>query len=221
MSYTSLVHRYVAASFDKQLQLADLVGTLDWYFDNAGRLLSFADRYEWHVQILGTESDEANAWLWAWANHASNIPRDLLRASLRMRQAGEQQQIPEFTTPELPLGKINGHSLALIASGVCRANAYYRGPHKGGAVFFLIKDENFPKHDVVPLARIASVFPQVISSLEIPDHRLALMGYLEHFGLVAEIDADRVVVKEGGEPVLIATFDERSRLIRLERTFSN
>ena len=33
----------------------------------------------------------------------------------------------------------------MIASGVCDADAYYRGPYEGGAAFLLIKDERFPR----------------------------------------------------------------------------
>jgi hypothetical protein len=163
-----LFHRHVAFSFDKQLQLAELVGQLNWSFNKPTGLLSFGDRYKWHVQILGTEAYGRNTWLWAWANQASNIPAKQLEASMTMKALGEEQAITEFTTPELPLGEINGHMLCLIASGVCKANAYYRGPYTGGAAFFLIQDDGFPKRKVVPLARIVSVFPQVISALEMP-----------------------------------------------------
>lgn len=113
-----------------------------------------------------------------------------------------------------------GHVLAMIASGVCRADAYYRCTYEGGAAFVLIMDENFPKCTDPPLQRIATVFPQAIALLEIPDHKLALAGYLDHYGLRHEQDGDKIVVKENGEPVLTATFDERNRLTNLETTLA-
>jgi len=217
-SYSTLFHRHVAASFDKQLHLVDLVGELNWSFKRSTGRLSFGDRFHWHVHILGTEAYDSNTWLWAWANEASNLPAELIQAALAMKELGERQQIPEFTTAQLPLGDINGHALSLIASGVCNANGYYRGPYTGGAAFFMIQDANFPKQDTLPLARIPAVFPQVISALEIPNHKLAFLGYLQHYGLDGVQEEDRVVVKASGQPVLTAVFDAQNRLTQLEGT---
>lgn len=167
------------------------------------------------AQLLGTESESSNTWLWAWANTESNIPDHLLVASLSLKDYGEQHGIPELTQSELPLDQIDGHTLALLASGLCDANAYYRCPYDGGALFVLIMDENFPKDPTPPLQRIASVFPQAIASLDIPDHRLALTGYLDHYGLAHEQDGDKIVAKENGEVMLTAAFDKQGRLTNL------
>ena len=207
---------HAAASFDKQLHLAELVEGLDWHLDLATGILSFGDRYAWQVQLLGTESEETQTWLWAWANEASNIPPSLLQAALQLKALGEEQQIPELATPMFPLDGIDGHFLAMLASGVCQADAYYRCPYDGGAAFLLIQDENFPKNTEPPLQRIASVFPQAIASIEIANHRQALAGYLEHYGLVGETEGDTLVVKEDGEAVLTAAFDEQDRLAKLD-----
>jgi hypothetical protein len=217
-TYSSLFHRHVAASFDKQLHLVDLVGELNWSFQKSTGLLSFGDHYHWHVSILGTEAYDSNTWLWAWANAASNLPAELLQAPLAMKDLGQRQQIAEFTTAQLPLDEINGHLLSLIASGVCNANGYYRGPYTGGTAFFIIQDENFPKRDTLPLARIPLVFPQVISALEIQNHKLAFLGYLQHYGLTGVEEGDRVVVMDAGQPVLTAAFDKQNRLTQLEGT---
>lgn len=203
-------------SLDKQIQLADLISELPWHFDTATGLLSFGPRQHWQSQLLGTVSQASNTWLWAWANTASNIPAHLLIASFALKAYGEQHGIPELTTPQLPLDQIDGHTLALLASGICEANAYYRCPYEGGALFVLIMDETFPKCTDPPLQRIATVFPQAIASLEIPDHQLALRGYLDSYGLAHEVVGNQIVVKEGGEPVLTATFDEQNRLTNLE-----
>lgn len=203
-------------SVARQLHLSRLTGLSGWHFDLPTGMLSFGERHRWRTQLLGTESGACNSWLWAWANTESNIPAHLLVASLALRAYGEQHSIPELTTPQLPLDQVDGHTLALLASGICEANAYYRCPYEGGALFVLIMDENFPKCTDPPLQRIATVFPQAIASLDIPDHKLALAGYLDHYGLSHEQDGDKLVVKESGEPVLTATFDELNRLTNLE-----
>jgi uncharacterized protein DUF6882 len=209
---------HVAASFDKQRHLAEFVGELNWHFDVTSGLLSFGEQCRWQVQILGTEADDSQTWLWAWANEESGIPTGLLGSALVLRMLGEAQGIPELAEPEVLLSEVNGHILAMIGSGVCRADAYYRCPYDGGAAFVLIKDENFPRCTEPPLAHIASVFPQAIASLDIPDHKLALTGYLEYYGLAFEEVETQVVVKEESEPVLTASFDELNRLTKLEAT---
>lgn len=213
----TLFTHHAASTFDKQLHLNDLVGELDWHFDLGSGCLSFADRYRWHTQVLGTESEANQTWLWAWANR-SGIAPELLQASLALRDLGWQHGIAELLEAQLPLAEIDGHSLALIASGLLNADAYYRAPYEGGAAFLLITDERFPRCSAPPLARIASVFPQALAALDIPNHKAALAGYLESYGLAFESEPARIVVKEQDEPVLTGTFDEQDRLTHLEIT---
>jgi hypothetical protein len=204
------------AQYDRQYFAIREIGNFAWNIDIRSGILSLGRQYRWPVQLLGTESETSRTWLWAWANDASNIPDHLLTASLTLKAYGEQHGIPELIAPQLLLDQVDSHTLALLASGICEANAYYRCPYEGGALFVLITDENFPKCPDPPLQRIATVFPQAIASLDIPDHRLALTGYLDHYGLAHASEGDTVVVREGGEPVLTATFDGENRLTHLE-----
>lgn len=208
---------HAASAFAKQLHLDDLVGELDWHVDLGSGCLSFGDRYRWQTQVLGTASEINNSWLWAWAN-PSGIAPELLQAALALRDFGEQHGITELVEAQLPLAEIDGHFLALLASGLLDAGAYYRAPYEGGAAFLLITDERFPRCSEPPLGRIASVFPQALAALDIPNHKIALAGYLESCGLAFESEPARIVVKEKDEPVLMATFDEQERLTHLEVT---
>ena len=106
--------------------------------------------------------------------------------------------------------------LSMIASGVCDANAYYRRAIRRRCSVSPIKDERFPRSKEHPLARLAHIFPQAISSLSIPDHRLALTSYLEQCGIAFANEANTVSVIEGSKPALTATFDEHNRLTKLD-----
>jgi hypothetical protein len=204
----------IASSFDKQIHFGTLIDELGWQFNLSNGQISFGEVHRWSIQLLGTESDDT--WLWAWDNKSDDIPTHLLLTSFLMQTVGEQHGIAELTQPEVPLTQIDGHTLALIASGICQANAYYRCPYEGGALFVLIMDENFPKCQEPPLARIALVFPQMIANFEIPNHRLVFSSYLEYYGLAYEQEEDTITVNEGEEQVLTATFDEHNRLTNLE-----
>jgi hypothetical protein len=212
----TLFDRYAPAAFDQQLLLEELAGKSAWSLDLSTGILSFGNQFSWRVQVLGTESHMTNTWLWAWANEASLVPPDLLRASLAMRGFGFLHRITEFMESEIPLGAIDGHYLAMIASGVCQANCYYRAPYDGGAVFLLINDSSFPRNQESPIRRICSVFPQAISTLHIQNHRLAFSGYYEHYGLAFESIGNEMAVKQNGETVLTAIFDGQNRLTELK-----
>jgi hypothetical protein len=200
-----------AAAFDRQAHLAALVGGLDWAIDVPAARLSFGDRHRWAVQFLGTEGHAAGTWRWAWAG-PSALLKPGLAVALALRDSGGA---PEFAAAELPLREADGHALATVAGTLCGANAYYRCPYDGGALFALVADTNFPECPDPPLRRVADVFPQALAALDLPDHRRAFMGHVCHRGLSAAADGDRVIVRAGGES-LTATFDDLHRLARLE-----
>jgi hypothetical protein len=213
----ALVLQYAASVFDRQLHLNELVGELDWNVDLTAGILSFGDRYRWSVQLLGTESEANRTWLWAWANPGDLGP-DLLRAALALQAFGQKHALPEFASPQLSLNTVDGHLLGMIATGMLNAHAYYRAPYEGGAAILLITDEAFPRCPDPPLSRIAEVFPQAIAAFPLPDHKRALEGYLQYYGLACADEYGRIVVREGGEPVLIASFDAQNRLSELHVT---
>jgi hypothetical protein len=109
LTLSRLLNTIAAPSFDKQLHLSQLVGEEDWHFNMASGLLSFGQHLHFQAQLLGTESDHDRTWLWAWANEGSHIPPPLLQAALQMKTLGEEQQIPEFTTPGAMPTALRGH----------------------------------------------------------------------------------------------------------------
>ena len=68
------------------------------------------------------------------------------------------------------------------------------------------------------MQRVLTVFPQAIAAMELPDHREALRGYLGHYGLVPEDEDGCLVLRDGGEELLRAEFDDQNRLTRLTGT---
>jgi hypothetical protein len=207
--------RHVATSFDKQCHFWDIVAGMDWHFEVATGLLSFGDQFHWRADILGTESDGTNTWLWAWANESSQIPESLLHTSLQMKDLAERYQVPELRLPEFPLGEIDGEFIAMLASGECRANAYFRAPYDGGAAFLLIRDERFPPSAKPSLLRVAAIFPQALVTYDIPDHKAALTAHLEHYGLNARTDRNGLTLANDEQSLLTASFDANRHLTRL------
>lgn len=219
MNFDQLFLQHVAASYDKQMALGDLIGDSNWQFNMDAQTLSFGSKFHFKIQVLGTESSYSNTWLWGWANEASGIPPAMLRAGEALRALGAQEQISELTQPEIPLTEqVNGHTLSLIASGVCNGQAYYRGPYEGGAIYMLIRDENFPKQKVKPAIRISTQFPQLISNMPISNHRLAFAHYARFYGAKVTKNGDAITAHFDANNRIEAQFMADNRLESLDVT---
>lgn len=218
VTLATLFDEHVAASLDKQLLLRDRLGQgATWAFSMQRGTLTFNNSLSLAAQILGTESEVSNTWLWAWANTGSNIPARLLRAATQVRSLGQKSKISELVTAQLPLSdRVNGGYFSLIASGVYQADAFYRGPYENGAVFLLIKDPKLKRSVSDPVQRIALVFPQVIATYPVQSHRTAFTRYLAYYRLKVSQTRTQIVGQTGKGQRVVATFDASGRLIDLQ-----
>ena len=162
-------------------------------------------------EFLGTESEVSNTWLWAWANKDWGLSPPLMACAEKLRQRGESEGIEEFVTPKFSLDPVDGHQVATVASALCEANCYYRGPYEKGAVFLLIKDPAFEKPSEDPALTITTVFTQVIGAFNV-DHRKAFLGYLSYHGIDAQESDSKVTGKSVHGTEVVAQFDASGRL---------
>jgi hypothetical protein len=219
VTFAELFERHAVASLDKQLALADLIGDADWWIDLAAGMITFGDQYTFPIQVLGTEAEAGRTWLWAWANAASAIPPPLLACATRLQTLGQAEAIAELTAPEIPLDQIDGHRLALVASGVCNADGYYRGPYDGGAVFVLVQVPQVREQAPPSAMRFVNTFTQFIATFP-ANHRRALMAYAEYkAGSYTPTAAGLTVQLPGGETIE-ATFDTLDRLTNIATRLS-
>ncbi len=221
----------VAAALDKQYLLGDFLGDdYTWEFEMATGELRFTladtsarNRTVFPAQILGTESEESGTWMWSWANEASEIPPALVSTARGLKEWGEREGVEEFVQPRSWTSAIDGHAIALMASGLTEASFYFKGSYENGAAYFLVKDESYRRFAGDPVARIATYFPGMLGSsgLPIADHKAAFTGYLHHFGMA--ITASSQDGPEGGAIVgtlpdgrsLVGLFDVEGRLEEL------
>ncbi len=209
-------NQHAAASLDKQQALSALIGEHTWFLDRQTGIITFNDKFSFPVQVLGTESSVSNSWLWAWANRVSPLPERLLVSAKDLRAIGEQQGITELSQSQISIGDVDGHYLALLASGICKADCYYRGPYDNGAVFVLMNASPVRQRMDDSPAHMASIFSQLISTFDV-DHRNALRSYLEFKRYkIKESSAANIVARSSRGEELTATFDETGRIKDLE-----
>ena len=216
MNIASILDQHFCYALDRQFLLADLIEGLDWNYDVSTGVLSFGNRYHFQAEILGTEAEADATWLWSWANEMSSLPSERIQAALKMKHWGEEADIPELTEPCLSLEEIDGHTLGMIAIGEQLGQAYYRGPHAGGAVLLLIVEQQMPWVVENSLQRITSVFPQILSEMEVKNHQTALLHYLNHYGLEPEETENAIIVRQKGQESFRASFDNFHRLQELK-----
>jgi hypothetical protein len=222
--------KHAAASFDKQIYFDVMLGKLGWGLDLSTGVIAFRRPHEEPLQlsfqVLGTESEDSDTFLWGWANSAQGFSNELLLTSLELKVQGERLGVTEFTTPELPLSRVvNGARISAVASGLCRAGCYVRAAYPRGALFLLIRDPRFKRPVSQPIQRILRAFPMFLSDNTVADHRSALLPYLQFYRLEITETADRVEARTDKvgrtsaglipDNTLIAAFDGANRLVRL------
>jgi hypothetical protein len=216
MTFSDLAAQHAGLAARKQLALGDFLGQHSWQLDldrgqvDFGKSGLLGRRRVYPVQVVGTEAEDSGTWLWAWANVESGIPGPLLKAAHRLRAFGEKSAVEELVTPELPSAEYPGHLLTSVASGICGADAYYRGPYPGGAVFFLISETPLAAGPPPTLARISTVLTGVISEFEL-DHRAVASAYLRAEGFrLTETATGFTAASDAG--ALSLSFDAQGRL---------
>jgi len=214
MSITEYLEQYALTALEKQDKLSLMIGEHSYALDLDAGKIRFNESIEFPVQILGTESDNTLSWLWAWADEQTEVPTELLSASLQAKKWGEQKNIPEFIIPSVDLNRADGHVLAMIATEICHASCYYRDVYEGGAAFVLVFDKRIDEQAPFDLSRLSRSYLNLLSRYEL-NHRNVLVSYLRAKGLSpAEKGNVITAVMKTGE-LLSAEFYTAGRLLSL------
>jgi hypothetical protein len=165
------------------------------------------------VQILGTQSEKTNTWLWAWANARSGIPARLISAAKDLRGFGDENKIEEFTKPTWGIDKWDGYAIASVASALLGVPGFHRAPYAGGAMFVLLLAPELKVPLKLPLLRFVMAVPELDYNL-IAESTRAVGVFARRLGLkITAADPLEVVSGEGSVKVF---FDGKGRFNRLE-----
>ena len=212
INYDTLLEKYVGIAFEKQYNLAEIIGESDWNIDlNTGNI-SFGS-LSFPSQILGTYSFDSGTWLWAWANEASDIPSHLLSEAQALKKLGEENNIEFLSMAEYKMEPTDVHSLGLIASGYFSSSAYYAGNFGSGILLITLKDDSIDSVSYNEHLRILSVFPEIVKNFTV-NHKRSLINYLNTKGYKIN-ENNKKLTAEKGENKLSADFDDLGRLISI------
>lgn len=111
-------------------------------YDMASGRLTFSDhgsvKVVAEIQVVGTTSEKAGNWMWAWAN--AHWPEDMIAESQKVRDFGEQHGIDDLVHQYVESEDLMalGWELAAVAARICSAQGAYRPPRDEGGGLFLI-----------------------------------------------------------------------------------
>jgi len=221
----NLILKYGAQAFEKQVHFADIIGDINpvWQMDIPNGKIRIGE-VSFSAQLIGTESEATETWLWAWANEQSNLPEDVLEIAHKMKAYGEEHQIPELTNGNtIPVDdRVSGNRFGLLACALFDGNAYFRAPYDGGALYLAICDDNFPPDERPIIMRVMASFPQFIQNMRIFDHKTTLKHYAEYHNLKTSLTREEGIVtltaKQDDGASFTAKFDARDRLTQLQST---
>jgi len=211
-AFQALLARHIGSAFARQMALADLLGERGWRLDLAEGIAHFGDDLHFPVQLLGSAAEDSASWLWAWANTASNLPQNLLVAANALRERGERDGPAELATASLPLDD-EGHTIALLAAALS-ARCYYRGPYRGGALFFLLDDVPAAVFAPCDDPRVLRLLGQLVAQFPL-DHRAMTEGFLDDQGYALQREPGQTVATRGGSRITLG-FDALDRLTQLQ-----
>ncbi|VTU00535.1 Uncharacterized protein OS=Rhodopirellula sp. SWK7 GN=RRSWK_03814 PE=4 SV=1 [Gemmataceae bacterium] len=224
----ALYHQHVAASFDRQTRLSDFLEReaqgADWHYQVSTATLAFGSTVKFQAHDLGSHAEADNSWMWVWCNPHMKLTPANHDLSVAVRALGSRYGIEAFAaTSYFDVGPVLGedlsgvadHVFGIVVSGELGYNAYYTMPYENGRFTALLRDERLRSDEPHPLARVASVFPQVVASYPVLDQRAALLGYLEWYGYEPLQEAHAIRLVENGTEVLHAEFDDMSRMTNL------
>jgi hypothetical protein len=145
--YPDWRHRAVHDLQEKNERLTSefRLGTWPRYdYDLDAGILTFSDqgvsKVIAEIQVVGSTSQRAGDWLWAWAN--SHWPPEMVIDSRLARAFGQEHGVCELTHESLEEEDLNslGWSLTAVTARLANALGAYRPPRdEGGALFLIYK----------------------------------------------------------------------------------
>jgi len=206
--------QFALISLEKQAKFERLVGEHFAEFDLDAGIVTINNDLALPYQVLGTQSDNSLSWLWAWSEEHAEFQPEQLTAAMQLKEWGSENDLEEFSLPEVDIEHADGMMISLIAAQVCKASCYYRDAYEGGAVFVLLTGAGIDRQPPFELSGFLRAFTELVSRYDL-NHRNVLLSYFPMKGLPFVEDGDMIVGKlESGEELRM-TFDRNGSMMTL------
>lgn len=213
-SENDFLEKFGASALEKQRNLYDVTGGLPWNVDMNKEEITFGDDLTFPMQVLGSFSHSSETWLWIWENKAGGYAESVMKQALLLKQYGEENNIDLLTVGKFDAVENDLHLIGMIAVEIFNGSGYYLGNYGQGTMVVTIKSDIIDKVESEELARILTVFPELISTFEIQNHKNAFTNYLTQKGYQLTLNGNEIKA-EKNENVINAVFNENNLLTKL------
>ncbi|OXB07328.1 hypothetical protein B0A81_11290 [Flavobacterium plurextorum] len=208
------LEKFGALALEKQRNLYSVTGGLSWNVDMDKEEITFGDDLTFPMQVLGSFSHSSETWLWIWDNKAGGYAESVMKQALLLKQYGEENNIDLLKVGKFDAVSNDLHLIGMIATEMFNTSGYYLGNYGQGTMVVTIKSDAIDKSESDELSRILTVFPELISTFEIQNHKNAFTNYLTQKGYKLTLNENEIKA-EKNENIINAVFNENNLLTKL------
>ena len=213
-SENDFLEKFGAVALEKQRNLFEVTGGLSWNVNMDTEEIIFGENLTFPMQVLGSFSHSSETWLWIWDNKAGGYAESVMKQALLLKQYGEENNIDLLAVGKFDAVPNDLHLIGMIAVEMFNASGYYLGNYGQGTMVVTIKSDMINKVESEELSRISTVFPELISTFEIKNHKNAFTNYLSQKNYELTFNGNEIKA-EKNENVINAVFNENNLLIKL------
>jgi len=214
VSENDFLEKFGAIALEKQRNLFSVTGGLSWNVDMGKEEITFGDDLTFPMQVLGSFSHSSETWLWIWENKAGGYAESVMKQALLLKQYGEENNIDLLTVGKFDALDNDLHLIGMIAVEMFNLSGYYLGNYGQGTMMVTIKSDVIDNSESEELSRILTVFPELISTFEIQNHKNAFTNYLSQKGYKLTVNGNEIKA-EKNENIINAVFNENNLLVQL------
>ncbi|RYJ37109.1 hypothetical protein NU08_3863 [Flavobacterium anhuiense] len=217
ISFTSendFLEKYGALALEKQRNLYNVTGGLSWNVNMDAEEITFGDDLTFPMQVLGSFSHSSETWLWLWDNKAGGYAESVMQQALSLKQYGEENNIDLLSVGKFDAVPNDLHLIGMIATTMFNLSGYYLGNYGQGTMVVTLKDDAIDNTESEELSRILTVFPELISTFDIVNHKDAFINYLSQKGYELAVNGNEVKAEKNYN-VINAVFNQHNLLTSL------
>ena len=211
-SFQTIFTKYGALALDKQESFGELIGEKVGNLNIEKGTISFDESLEFPIQIIGTLSNETNKWHWAWDNEGIDLPENLVKESIEVKEIGEKHGISQFTTNIFDADNLEAHLIAMTVSGIMGDAGYYAADFGEITFFVTVHSDKIPHDETIE--RFINVYNKFQKEFDVKP-RLAFEGYTKLRGYNYK-EKEEFSVAKMGESRVIVGFTERGNVTHIQ-----
>ncbi len=217
ISFTSendFLEKFGAIALEKQRNLYNVTGGLSWNVNMDAEEITFGDDLTFPMQVLGSFSHSSETWLWLWDNKAGGYAESVMQQALSLKKYGEENNIDLLSVGKFDAVPNDLHLIGMVATTMFNLSGYYLGNYGQGTMVVTLKDDSIDNTEIEEFSRILTVFPELISTFEIQNHKNAFTNYLSQKGFELSSNGNEIKAEKNGN-VINAVFNDDNLLTSL------